>query len=171
MGDHSTLAEKNRLWWKSKCNKRKISRRKLKGDTRGLLTSIQVMTQPVTAIMTSHCRNFTRTPGEYKRGNDFFRALYHNRKPFYVFPGDRECMLTPDHHSFHFEAVTVKRSRAPPGVDDPRENRLQTEHKSPRCGRCENNLVSLLLSYELSCSVFVIVESSFSLEHRASVNT
>jgi len=26
-------------------------------------------------------------------------------------------MVMPDHHSFHYEAVNVKRSRAPPSVD------------------------------------------------------
>ena len=169
MDDHSAPAEKHYLWWKSKCHKPKISHRKLKRNTRGPFPSMQVMARPVTAIMTSHHKDFTRAPGECKRGNDFFGLCIEN--PFIVLPGDRECMLTPDHHSSHFKAVTVKGSRAPPGVDDPWENRPQTEQKSPRCGRRENNLVSFLLAYELRCSVFDIFESSFSFEHHALVNT
>ena len=73
--DHSALAEKDHLWWKSKCNKQRISRRKSKGNTRGRWPSMQVTTQSVKAIMTSHHKNLTRTTWRIQAGEWFHSGV------------------------------------------------------------------------------------------------
>jgi len=128
---------------------------KEQGDTRGLLPSMQVTTQSVKAIMTSHCKNLTRTPGEYKRGNDFIRALYHNQKPVYVLPGVRGCRVTPIQPLVPLRSC-YKQEQGTSRCKEGTGNLLQVDKYSSRCG-CDSKQFNSSFFFIIRLGSFVLV--------------